>query len=222
MALEGKLTCRLHNGAELAAIVVATNETNDLALLHVESTHLTVAPWIDGPAKVGSFVAATGTSDDALSVGIVSSEPRRIEKSGERGPRRKAWLGIAVGGETPTAVATVEPGSPAERAGLHVGDEIRKIDDQSVDSADSVISTVGSHKSKETITLVIHRENEDKVIKAVLQQPKAATAPQDYWGGGPFSERRWGFPKVLPHDVAILPRAIAAARWSTPTAELWA
>jgi serine protease Do len=207
--LEGKITCRMRDGKVLPVIVAATDETNDLALLRVETKtlakKLVVAPWRADKPKVGSFVAAVGPLDDALAVGIVSSEPRRIENY-EMGPRRKAWLGIAVGGDTPTAVASVEPGSPAERAGLHIGDEIRQIDDHSMDSADSVINTVAQHKSKEKIKLLVHRENEDKVITAVLQQPKATKAPQDYWGGGPFSERRWGFPVALPHDVPILPR----------------
>ena len=31
-------------------------------------------------------------------------------------------------------------------------------------------------------------------------------APEDDWGGGPFSERRWGFPLVLPHDTPLRPK----------------
>jgi serine protease Do len=28
---------------------------------------------------------------------------------------------------------------------------------------------------------------------------------QDHWGGGPFSDRRWGFAKVIPNDLGISP-----------------
>ena len=41
---------------------------------------------------------------------------------------------------------------------------------------------------------------------ATMGKPQPVRLPQDAWGGGPFSDRRSGFPQVLPHDTPLQPK----------------
>jgi serine protease Do len=205
--LEGKLTCRFKDGTEKEAKIVGQDDAHDLALLRVDAANLPAIPWRDGPPPPpGSLVATTGPADEPLALGAVSTDLRRIP--GPRGPRRpKGWLGIELGGgESGTGIVDVTGDSPAAKAGLHAGDEIRQIDGTVMKSADQIVSTVGSHAPKQSLRLLVHREDKDVELSATLAKPRPQPAPQDEWGGGPFSERRSGFPAVLSHDTPLLPR----------------
>jgi serine protease Do len=204
--LEGKLACRFKDGTEKEAKLVGQDDDYDLALLHVEAAHLPVVAWREGaPPPPGSFVATTLPADEPLLVGAVSTEPRRI--SGFRTQRRpKGWLGIELGGESGTRIEKVEDHSPAAKADLHAGDEIRKIDGEAMRSAEQIVALVGGHSPKQTLRLVVHREDKDVELSATLARPRTERAPQDEWGGGPFSDRRSAFPAAFPHDTPLLPR----------------
>lgn len=71
-------------------------------------------------------------------------------------------------------VENVLEGTPAEEAGLQVGDIITKIDDEKVDT----IQELNSYKAKnykvgDTVTLTIYRDNKEKKIKLTLgEQPQ--------------------------------------------------
>lgn len=71
---------------------------------------------------------------------------------------------LAGGGDT----AAVQPGSPAEKAGLKTGDIIVKIGSDKVDDNHSLTSLIGKHKSGETVTLTIIRDGKTTTVKATL------------------------------------------------------
>jgi serine protease Do len=205
--LEGKIMCRFKDGTEKDAKIVGEDERHDLALLRVDAANLTVVPWREGPPPPpGSFVATTAPADEPVALGVVSTGLRQIPAA--RGPRRpRGWLGIELGGgESGTGLVDVADHSPAAKAGLHVGDEIRKIDGNAVKSADEIVSTVGGHAPLDTLHLLVHRQDKDVELSATLARPRPERFPQDEWGGGPFSERRAGFPAVLPHDTPLRPK----------------
>ncbi len=205
--LGGKITCRFKDGQEREARIVGQDAGHDLALLQVDAVNLPAVTWREGdPPPPGSFVASSGPADQPLALGVVSTGLRRIP--GPRGRRRpQGWLGIGLReGESGVGVESVERHSPAEKAGIHVDDEIRKIDGDEMKSADQIVATVGSRAPQQTIRLLIHRKDQDIEISATLAKPKPPHAPEDEWGGGPFSERRSGFPAVLPHDTPLRPK----------------
>jgi serine protease Do len=137
---------------------------------------------------------------------VVSTELRPVPGPRSSPPRPKAWLGIGLrGGQSGPVVESTDGDSPAAKAGIHVGDAIRKIDGVAMSSADQVVSTVSNHAPDQTIKLLVHREDRDVEISVTLVKPRRFRAPQDQWGGGPFSERRWGFAAVLPHDTPLHP-----------------
>jgi serine protease Do len=202
-----KITCRFSDGAEKEATLVGSDEALDLALLHVEATHLPTVVWREGgPPPAGSFVATTAPGSEPVAVGITSAELRKIPPMPQP-TQAHAWLGVGLGaGELGIGVDSVLPYSPAAKAGIRPGDEIRQIDGTAMKSAEQLVQLVTRSVPGQTLKLLVHRENGDTEIAVTLAKPRPFRFPQDEWGGGPFSERRGGFPAVVAHDTPLQPR----------------
>lgn len=207
--LEGDPICRLPDGREMEAQLVGTRDEHDLALLKVPAEQLTPVPWqTGGVPPVGSWLAAVAQQEDPLAIGIVSTEPRRI--GGSRvPPKRRGELGVGLSpAEAGPRISRVFDETAAEEAGLEVGDVIISIDGKAVRDADHTVEMVGSHKPGESIELRLRRGQDELRISATLKEPRDSRrrhAPEDHWGGGPFSRRRYGFPLAFPHDAAVPP-----------------
>ena len=208
--VKGNVTCRLSDGRETEASIVGVQEENDLMLLRIRAEHLTAVPWRAGAAPpAGSWVATVGQEDDPLAIGIVSVEPRRI--GGARRSRdRRGVLGVSLlQVDAGPQIAGVVEQSAAEKAGLKVDDVVIWIDGREISNVRQMIETVGSHPPGESIALRVRRGREELRLSATLQEPPpgfwSRGEPEDQWGGGPFSKRRYGFPLALPHDTAIHP-----------------
>jgi serine protease Do len=206
--LQGALTCRFKYGRELDATLAGEDNTNDLALLRVDAKGLPAIEWRSGESPPsGSIVAAVGMSAEPLAVGVISADLRRIPGSNLT-PGRQGWLGISLNAKgNGVIVENVLPDSPAERASFKVGDQIININNQSIKTADQAIELVTRNAPGDLLKLSVQREKQDVEIAVRLgQRPKpVGPSPEDKWGGGPFSIRRYGFPAVLPHDIAISP-----------------
>lgn len=57
-------------------------------------------------------------------------------------------------------VAGVEPGSPADAAGIKTGDVITRLNDRPIDSADALIAATRSQDFGETVTLEVSSEGD--------------------------------------------------------------
>ncbi len=73
-----------------------------------------------------------------------------------------------------TVIAQVETGSPAERAGLAVGDIIVTINGKPVTSSADVRNQVGLLRAGSTIELGVLRDGRQRTVKAVIEAPQAA------------------------------------------------
>ncbi|MER3427428.1 MAG: RIP metalloprotease RseP [Pyrinomonas sp.] len=95
-----------------------------------------------------------------------------VERNGQRlplviTPARVARGGEAMGelgirpdyGEVPVIVGQVEPGSPAQEAGLRPGDRILELDGQPVRNEQQVVDYIQEHKSQ-PIRIAIERDNQ--------------------------------------------------------------
>jgi serine protease Do len=205
--LSGKITCRFKDGTEKEAKLIGSDEAIDLALLRVDAVNMPTVVWRDGgPPPAGSLVATAAPADEPVAIGVLSADLRKVSPPrGSRQPR--AWLGIGLGaGESGVGVNSVMPSSPAAKAGIRAGDEIRQIDGAVMKSLDQVIQLVAGSTPGRTIKLLVHREDQDLELSVTLTKPREPRLMQDEWGGGPFSERRWGFAAVLAHDTPLLPR----------------
>jgi serine protease Do len=203
-AAELKIECRFTDGSKLPATLVGQDESTDLALLRVDAKKLTPVAWAARPAEPGSLVAATGRGDAPLLIGVVSDVPQPMP-----GPTRRnqqhGWLGITLEqiGEN-AEVQGVSPQSAADKAGLKNGDQIKKLDGAAVRSTDQFIETLSKMPPNKKVALVVSRKDKELELEAILGR-SPGKLPQDNWGGGPFSDRRFGFTTVIPHDLAIAP-----------------
>jgi S1-C subfamily serine protease len=90
-------------------------------------------------------------------------------------------LGIAVQDITPdlaralgldaltgAIVAAVEPGSPAEAAGLISGDIVLRIDDRDVTSAGDLRNRIGLIPAGTTVALTVRREGQTLQLRATI------------------------------------------------------
>ena len=204
--LAGQLKCRLADGRELEARLAGRDERCDLALLRVAAEGLPAITWQAGPVPPpGTFVVATGPGDGPLTIGVISDQPQEIPGS-PRSDRQRAWLGIALGEEDSSVqIQGVTPDSAAARARLQAGDRILRIDGTEMKSRPQIVETIGKSAPGRTVKLIVQRREKELELSATLGSMPNDQLPQDNWGGGPFSERRRGFPRVIPHDLVIAP-----------------
>ena len=172
--------------------------------MHVDAKNLTPIVWAAAPAAPGSLVAATGPGEGPSMIGVISDVPQPMPGPARRNTQH-GWLGISVGpaGEGPE-VQGVSPDSAAEKAGLKNGDQIKRLDGAEIHSADELIETLSKLPPNKKVALVVGRKDKQLELEATLGR-SPGRLPQDNWGGGPFSDRRWGFAAVIPHDLAIAP-----------------
>jgi regulator of sigma E protease len=72
-------------------------------------------------------------------------------------------------GDLPVIVSSVEPGTPAEEAGLQKGDRLLLVGSDPVHSGEQVTQYIRSHKA-EPISLTVDRNGEQKVITASVRK----------------------------------------------------
>ncbi len=202
--LTAKLECRLADGRRLPATLVGQDDATDLALLHVDAKNLTPIVWAAAPAEPGSLAATTGPGEGPLMIGVISDVPQPMPGPNRRNSQH-GWLGISVGpAREGPEIQGVSPESAAEKAGLRNGDRIKRLDGAEMRSADQVIETLGKMPPNRKVALVVDRRDKQLEVEATLGR-SPGRLPHDNWGGGPFSDRRWGFAAVIPHDLAIAP-----------------
>ena len=72
-------------------------------------------------------------------------------------------------------VATVEPYSGAEKAGIQVGDVIVAADGKTITTSDDLTEIRDQHKAGDTISMTIHRNGQEKTVEVTLTEDKPAT-----------------------------------------------
>ena len=200
-----RIVCRLSDGRDLPAEVVATDEATDLALLKVEAKDLTPLEWrADGDPQVGDWVLTISNQDVPLAVGVVSVQQHPIAREDTRG-----MLGIGFeNANKTTEISQVYSKSAAEDAGLVIGDRIQSIDGVPMKSADEVMRTMRSHKPGDKIELIILRKDKVLTFSPVLTSPlgefQSLLSKQNQLGGR-LSRRRDNFPLVVQHDTVLSP-----------------
>ncbi|GGR81249.1 hypothetical protein GCM10010252_19710 [Streptomyces aureoverticillatus] len=64
--------------------------------------------------------------------------------------------------------AAVEPGGPADKAGLKSGDVIKKLDDMVIDSGPTLIGQIWTHKPGDTVKITYERDGKERTTDVVL------------------------------------------------------
>ena len=137
-------------------------------------------------------MAATEPGSGPLTIGSISDVPQAMPGPTGDG-RPHGWLGISVGPMDEGAeVEDVTPGGAAEKAGLQNGDLIKRLDGAALHSSDELIVKLSEMPPNRAVSLTVTRKDKDLELKATLSRAPGRME-QDHWGGGPFSDRRWGF-----------------------------
>jgi S1-C subfamily serine protease len=94
----------------------------------------------------------------------------------------QGWLGVAVADSANgVTVQEIVSGSPAETAGLKVGDVIKAVDGTDVTTAQQLSDTIGSHKPGDQVTLSVLSKGDTAahdVSVTLGERPAQTTTPQ--------------------------------------------
>ena len=195
---------------EFAAKVMATDSRYDLALLKIDAKDLVALPIAKDPKEIeaGQIVVSCNEDGEAMSMGLVTAKPRRFSIRQRPTAAGRGFLGVVCRpGDEGLIVRSVTERSGADRAGLERGDVILTMQGKKVTTTDRLIEILTDYRPKEKIQISINRGEDSLDLEAILgKRPNAETDRSDKWGGGPFSDRRFGFPTVIPHDSAIKPQ----------------
>jgi len=91
----------------------------------------------------------------------------------------KAYLGVRIAdSDDGVTVTAVEPGSPADEAGLRIGDVIEAVDDTAIESAEQLVEVIGGYAPGDTITLTISWRGDSREVTVTLaERPAAQPSP---------------------------------------------
>lgn len=157
-------------------------------------------PLVDVRGRLVGMNVAIATAQDSngasegQSAGISFAIPlqtieSRVQQMIGGGPIVSGYLGVSFMGGDPSLfidqitlargvrVGETQPGSPAEQAGLKVGDLITSINGEPVANGDVLRSIISTTSPGETVTLGVIRDRETLELKATLaEMPKSAQA----------------------------------------------
>jgi serine protease Do len=201
--LSGKLICRLPDQRELEARTVGIHPGFDLAMLKVEAANLPALAWAGQDPAVGGWVATAGAGDVPLAIGVVSVPRRTI-------PPTSGAIGVLLA-EGPGAplIESLNPGSPAEKAGLKPKDQITHVDGQPVKDRAEAQAAIKRHRLGEKVKVTYKRGTESKELEVeVARVETPGTRRRDMQNRVMtvgVSRRADDFPKVLQHDTVLKP-----------------
>jgi serine protease Do len=197
--LKGQIICKLRGKGQHVAKLVGVLEDYDLAMLKIDADALPCAIWNTTPSEqifAGQWVAAAGTDEDPLAVGVVSVGRRKI-------PHTRGLLGITLSDQhNDPRIQEIARGGGAEKAGLKVGDQVTHINGQAMETREKLVKTVGSHRPSTNITVTFKRDGKEQTVTATLQGQQA---PFQDRMGQQLSSISAGFPAALQHDTVLRP-----------------
>ncbi|MDR2034598.1 MAG: Do family serine endopeptidase [Helicobacteraceae bacterium] len=220
-----------------SGIVSATNRTA-VGIVEYEDfiqTDAAINPGNSGGALINSTGALIGVNSAILtrsgaSHGVGFSIPSNMVKRIaaqliENGEVIRAWLGVGIGdlnedlqefyGKKEGAVVmSVEPKSPAEKAGVKRGDLITKVDSKTIDGANALRNAIGSLSPNKKVTLEIVRDKKTINLSATLSAPdKGASdeAKSDYKGLtiAPLSDEARSRLRLSPQTRGVIVDSVA-------------
>ncbi len=147
---------------------------------------------------------------------LVSEVPEQNEV-GLKEAQSEPWLGLSgdplpdmlkahLGVEKGVVVLLVNPGSPAERAGVKEHDVLLRVNERPVGSQLSLKEALFELNSGDEVTLTLMTEGVKNVVKTVLVE-----RPEGLKDARPMAERQWIEPRDkanrdLPQDGGIIPK----------------
>lgn len=134
-----------------------------------------------------SIASLSSSSDSSGSIGIGFAIPSNLAQKVadqliETGTATHAYLGVSIGDGSATTsdgttragaeVGAVESGSPADQAGIEVGDVITAIDGKATSQAAALTGFVRQYSAGDEVTLTIVRNGEELQVPVTLKERK--------------------------------------------------
>jgi serine protease Do len=177
-------------------------------MLKMEGSNYQPIRWADPKAvEVGNWVATPGLGTEPVAVGVISVGARKVSTR-DLPPARNdsGFLGVALEtAEGAVRITSVEPKSPAEKAGIKTGDLVTTIAGKVIQTSESMIENVQRYKAGDEVILKIKRGMEELDFKCVLARRPLDRAAEQNSMGNENSLRRGGFPTILQHDTVLKP-----------------
>lgn len=127
---------------------------------------------------INTAVARGDTTSSANNIGFAISvdevlsvlEQLRVQATGEA--REEGFLGVSLeprsDGGVGSIIATVQPGSPAESAGIVVGDIVLAVDGEPVNGQAGLVAAIRDRSPGESISIELVRDGERLTVDATL------------------------------------------------------
>jgi putative serine protease PepD len=136
-------------------------------------------PVLDTQGRVVG-VAAQIRSETGGSVGIGYAIPgdtaeRIARELIEDGSAEHAYLGVGIPDDGSATFSEVRRDTPADRAGLQVGDEVTEVDGKSITTGDELRDAIDAKKPGDKITLTIERDGSERTVQVTLVQRPATS-----------------------------------------------
>jgi putative serine protease PepD len=176
-------TAVVYNGLQTDAPINQGNSGGPLVNLDGQVVGINSAIETAGGQNAGSI---------GLGFAIPIDQARRVaEEIMNSGAATKPVLGVqgSINATTDDGaqIAAVQPGSPAEAAGLQAGDVVTKVGDAQVADFADLMARVGSHTPGEQVTLTVTNGGAERTVNVTLgSQPDQAATTSPSGGGTPF------------------------------------
>lgn len=200
----GDVNCRIPEHGTMKARTVATDRATDLALLKVELSGLKPIVWSKRPApKIGSWVSiSSDRGSDPLVIGVISAWQHHV-------PRDAGVLGVHIE-DSPAGllVTRVLPGGAAAKAKLRRGDIIQSLDDDSIRTTRDLVKSIQRRRPSAAVNVGVLRDGKSLKLESRLSRATDISGAEQgllAHEGGPLSERRSDFPRVIEHDCLVMP-----------------
>ena len=216
-------SCVFSDGEKWPWRMVATDPRQDLSLIRVSGKRtlpITFAmPHHQEIVYPGTIAVSIGRSRSVAAWGVVTMpkykfaiEQPQCKDCTDLGATLSPYpVPVSIGaGSTPNAIAgaikvlRVYPRTLAERVGLLVEDQIKSFNGHAIRSRrqlDAIASTV---RVGDVITADVYRSGSELRLSHKISDSMKKTM-HDRWGGGPYSQRRFGFGPTLVHDSVLHP-----------------
>jgi hypothetical protein len=120
---------------------------------------------------------STSSADDRSDS---QKQSRNQQDSNDENAQHHAALGVSLTeSDGQVKVIAVLPGSPASRAGLQVGDEIRYVGDQRIRTAEGLAEEIGEYHPGSQVELSIRRDGEKKTLHARLASQESTFSSRE-------------------------------------------
>ena len=171
LGLGGTVTAGIISAVDRAVSVGAESGASEATVLSALQTDAAINPGNSGGPLVdmrgaligiNSVIATTGERSGSIGVGfsIPINQAKRIAEELERtGRATRAVLGVGLSNRPPAAngavIGQVEPGGPADRAGIKPNEVVTRVDDRLVTNGDELVAAIRDHAPGDRVTLTV-------------------------------------------------------------------